>query len=230
MTISLHDRNIIVAYLQIFLKENFPDARVYNEDGTSEVLNTKTLKVTGSYDYLTYMILSCYMYATYPREGYPRETVWTTVIDEKTGEEKVVFSMKDFDISNHSEEIEKGENPLKNVILENINETCEKGYYQIVDIPERVLSYIFNEVVTSLSTKDEVFRVQKLIYAPDKVPFNLAGDYEGVFEDTIKDTQQRFIDIHTYKDVGIKLPSNYEGFKVTGYCDPWTEVLYERTD
>lgn len=215
--IALRDKNIIVAYLQIYLKEYFPNAIIYHPDGTIETINNKPLKVTGVYDYTTYQVLACYMYATYPNEKFPKESIWTT---DETG--KPVFEgMQDF----------SGDKSLKEVIDENINITCMRGYYEAIEIPDRVLSYILREVVTVNSSMDEIFRIQKLIYGPSKVPISEAGVFTEPLVENVKNIQQMYLDTHTFKnDEGeeiIDVPSNYKDFKVTGYVDPWTEVLYE---
>ena len=129
--IALRDKSLQVAYIQIFLKEYFPDAKVYNDDNTVTTLNTKELKVTGIYDYITYQVLACYMYSTFPNEKYPNELVI---------EEGVVTGVQEF----------SGTKSLTQVITENLQ--YAKLYPQVFDVPDRVLSYILNEVVTPLSS------------------------------------------------------------------------------
>lgn len=99
---------------------------------------------------------------------------------------------------------------------------------EVTSLSERVLSYFFNEVVTPISDRDEVYRVQKKIY--DKIPKNSRGIYLDDMSERVKTIQQRFIDIHTVDDGEtrrVNLPDGFEDFKVTGYVDPWTELLID---
>ena len=108
-----------------------------------------------------------------------------------------------------------------------------KGYNNVIAIPDRVLSYILKEVVTPVSEIDEIFRMQKIMYAPNKVPSELVGTYDDMFMHNVEVMQRSFIDAYTFTEVEgteevhkVDLPDNYKGFKITGYVDPWTEVLY----
>lgn len=99
---------------------------------------------------------------------------------------------------------------------------------EVVSLPERVLSYFFDEVVTPTSEKDEVYRIQKKMYP------NLSKKYFGMFTPQmtkdIENVQKSFIDVHTTEVGGIKtttLPDGFDGFKVTGYVDPWTEMIID---
>lgn len=93
---------------------------------------------------------------------------------------------------------------------------------EAVHLPERVLSYFFNEVVTPSSTRDEIYRIQKKLFK------NLNKSEYGIFTkemtDIVEKIQQSFIDLHLDEE-GASLPEGFEGFKVTGYVDPWTEIL-----
>lgn len=97
-----------------------------------------------------------------------------------------------------------------------------------VHLPDRVLSYFFDEVVTPSSTRDEIYRIQKKIY--DKLDKSEYGIFTDSMTKKIEKIQQDFIDLHTVDD-GIKkdtsLPEGFEGFKVTGYVDPWTEMIID---
>lgn len=95
----------------------------------------------------------------------------------------------------------------------------------ILSLDDRVLSYFFEEVVTPLSEPDEILRAQKLIYIPD-IEYDRAGKYDSKMIDDVKKRQQNFLSVHTSESTGeVVLPEGFEGFKVTGYVDPWTEVV-----
>lgn len=100
------------------------------------------------------------------------------------------------------------------------NSTIGASYREVTELNERVLSYFFGEVVSKLSTKDEIYRIQQMIY--DKVPLSRIGKFDEQMTLDIKRYQQDFI-----KEV--VRPDSYNNFKVTGYVDPWTErVIRER--
>lgn len=116
---------------------------------------------------------------------------------------------------------------LVNVLVANLNSLAINPV--AAQVPERVLAYVFNEVASSLSEEDEIYRVQKLLYS--KIPREIAGKYDVPLKSTGKSTmdlvrecQQKFIDDYT-RDGVTNLPSNYSGFKATGYFDPWTELM-----
>lgn len=99
---------------------------------------------------------------------------------------------------------------------------------EAVHLPERVLSYFFNEVVTPSSSRDEIYRIQRKLYS------KLNKSEYGIFTEEmtllVEKIQQSFIDLHTVDDGAskeISLPEGFEGFKVTGYVDPWTEMIID---
>lgn len=224
MSINIRDRNIIVMYIQIFLKERYPEAivktiikdRYGREQETKVNLLKKPFKVTGTYDLPTYLLLSCYMNLYYPNEKYPYEAII---------EDGVYKGYQDF----------SGDKSLYDVLTENLR--LYQKDRNLIKIPDRVLSYILREVVTDQSSDDEIFRIQKLIYNPAKIPNEEIGKFSDSLRKSVIDIQEEFIKSHTYKIVEnheltdkteVRFPDNYEGFKVTGYIDPWTEVLYEQ--
>lgn len=223
MVISFRNQSLMVFYIQVFLKEKYPEALVYDENTQESItVNDKKLRVTGIYDYTTYQVLSCYMQSYFPNERFPKEIVW----DESKGTKKFK-SIQDFTVPEGVSATEH----LIDVITENI-EYCKSGNPDILNIPERVQSYFLNEVVTPYSPQDEVFRIQKMLYNPNKMPDIISGEYYGVFEETIRKIQQTYIDKNSYiyeedDKIVLKYPERYKDFKVTGYCDPWTEVLIE---
>lgn len=102
---------------------------------------------------------------------------------------------------------------------------------QIAEVPDRVISYILGEVVTPNSLSDEIMRVQQLLYPGGLSPMYVgryfeyttsSGDTISMMND-IKEIQSNYID--SYKN---GLPTSYIGFKVTGYVDPWTEVIIKQ--
>lgn len=102
---------------------------------------------------------------------------------------------------------------------------------QIAEVPDRVISYILGEVVTPNSLSDEIMRVQQLLYPGGLSPMYVgryfeyttsSGDTVSMMND-IKEIQSNYID--SYKG---ELPTSYVGFKVTGYVDPWTEVIIKQ--
>ena len=97
-------------------------------------------------------------------------------------------------------------------------------YNEVADINERIISYMLNEVVTPISEPDEVTRAQKLIY-PEGIGYDRAGKYDGQMIDDVSKVQSDFISSHTNKDGVVSLPEGFSGFKVTGYVDPWTELI-----
>lgn len=99
--------------------------------------------------------------------------------------------------------------------------------HDALQIPERVLSYIFDEVVTPLSSNDEIFRAQKILYG-DRIPSSRVGIYDSQMIEDVKEIQTKFVTRNTFTIGGstkIELPAGFEDFKITGYIDPWTELI-----
>lgn len=98
---------------------------------------------------------------------------------------------------------------------------------EVLSLDDRILSYFFEEVVTPLSESDEILRIQKIMY-PSGIDYTRAGIYDDIMTEDVKKYQQDFLDKHLNKGTDsseIVLPEGFEGFKVTGYVDPWTEVV-----
>lgn len=106
-------------------------------------------------------------------------------------------------------------------LLNNLEQS--KTNLEILNLDDRILSYVFEQVVTPISDMDEIFRVQKLIY-PEGVSYNRAGVYDEKMLNDVKGVQRDFLSKYSSGD----LPEGYMDFKVTGYVDPWTEVLFSR--
>lgn len=100
---------------------------------------------------------------------------------------------------------------------------------EVVTLDSRIAAYFFEEVVTPSSDRDEIFRAQKLLYPTGLESARLAGYYDKKMIEDVKQVQQSFIDLYTVLnnkgEEVLQLPEGYDGFKVTGYIDPWTEVI-----
>lgn len=100
----------------------------------------------------------------------------------------------------------------------------------VMDLDERILSYFMEEVISSLSSPDEIMRVQQLLY-PEKLIYTRVGVYDEQMQQDVAKVQQDFINnCSTYNEDGTvttALPEGYEGFKVTSYVDPWTELILQ---
>lgn len=97
---------------------------------------------------------------------------------------------------------------------------------EAVHLPDRVLSYFFDEVVTPSSSRDEIYRIQRKLY--EKIDKRSYGIFTKEMTSLVEKIQQSFIDLHTVDNGTSKessLPEGFEGFKVTGYVDPWTEMI-----
>lgn len=104
----------------------------------------------------------------------------------------------------------------------------------VLQVPERVLSYIFDEVVTPLSSDDEVYRAQNLIYLNPQVSSRTnppIGVYNDEMTRRVKEIQELFVKDNTLSTgdtTKVVMPGGFEDFKVTGYVDPWTELIVKR--
>ena len=199
MIINLQDNNLIVMYLQIFLKEYFgltlkkknltTKARL-PEYERYEVSMNDPLQVTGYYTTQTYASLALYMAFNYPNEGYPQR--YSRNLDDPSS-----WDVEDYI---YDPDKEGSINELKTIILDNISNS---PYYKTtVHVPERVLSYILGEVVTPKSSRDEIFRAQKLMY-PSVLRRERAGLYDEEMEEDVRRYQDQYLKDHsfiTYED------------------------------
>lgn len=121
-------------------------------------------------------------------------------------------------------------------VSNNIDNSTESEVF--TELPERVLSYFFGEVVTPQSSRDEIYRIQRKLY--DDLPRGLYGKFTDLGDENekfpvslagkIRKIQKEFIDIHQIVSDGIvksQMPDGFEDFKVTGYVDPWTELIID---
>lgn len=64
---------------------------------------------------------------------------------------------------------------------------------------------------------------------PQGVEYVRSGRYDQEMTEDIKKVQQDFINLNTVitssGNLNTVLPEGYDGFKVTGYVDPWTELI-----
>lgn len=127
------------------------------------------------------------------------------------------------------EELYTTEDILSSVIVFLTNNLVQvNSNTDVVSLGDRIISYILEEVVTSISSPDEILRVQKLLY-PQGVEYVRSGRYDQEMTEDIKKVQQDFINLNTVitssGNLNTVLPEGYDGFKVTGYVDPWTELI-----
>lgn len=110
-----------------------------------------------------------------------------------------------------------------------LSHNIEEGRFNkdATSIDSRIISYFLNEVVSKMSDPDEIFRIQKIMY-PQGVTYDRAGVFDDQMTEDVKECQQSFIDLYTTESGDkkvVNLPEGYDGFKVTGYVDPWTELV-----
>lgn len=114
-------------------------------------------------------------------------------------------------------------------ILSKSNDDSIK-YPDRLNIDDRIMSYILGEVVSELSEEDEIYRIQKMLYkdqADQRIPVEIYGSYtnKGLYGDPDLSLQDYIVDLQTRYLAAGQLPQGFDDFKVTGYIDPWTELL-----
>lgn len=210
MAIKYQDSNLLVTYLQIFLQKYFNTTvkkitpRKKSSPSYYIITSTDELRVTGSYNPQTYTAISLYMAYNFPNEGFPRK--WRETSKES-------WSVEDYIYKGNEEE-------LKNIISHNVELFIKNR--EIITIPDRVISYLLNRVVTPQSSPEEIVKVKKLVFT-NVSRFNVLS-YDEALMEKVRSIQQKFINDHTSGRV-VDLPPQFEGFKVTGYVDPWTEIV-----
>lgn len=154
MDIHYQDKNLIVTYLQIFLRENVGMTvhRVVPRDrrypAYYEITTNETIKVTGDYNEQTYTALALYMAYNYPNEGFPKKWTVSPVTNK--------WYSEDYYYTGNQDE-------LIDVISNNISNYSQDS--RLIEVPERVLAYIFGEVATPESSPEEILRVKQKIYS-----------------------------------------------------------------
>lgn len=199
MDIYYQDRNLIVTYLQIFLKDNVGAVvrkvtpRSKSIKPYYEISSNEEIKVTGYWTPQSYSALALYMAYNYPNEGYPLK--WTkTELDGS-----VVWKSEDYVYDDNQDE-------LVSIIGSNLEDysyakasSSRSERTDLLYVPGRVLSYIFNEVVSSLSSPSEILRIKKMLYPSiyaDSLHKNPLSYGEDLFNDVIK-IQQSWVDRYT---------------------------------
>lgn len=281
MTIHLQDRNLIVSYIQTYLKEYSGLSLVENSEGYYEISQSRPLKVTGIYNEQTYKAVSIFMAFNFPKEQFPvrydidrdaEVSVIRTPFDQDklrttmeylyskgAGKGEVYFTEEMYNnIISQSSFPEKyfdyqtlvkffdGEDGLYESLVSNLTGTFSRSDMnqslivfishnlvqsqqdsEVCDIGSRILSYFLDEVVTPSSEMDEIYRVQQIIY-PAGIDYRRAGIFDKEMTDYVTESQEKFLEDYTI-DKGtskeVHLPEGYEDFKVTGYVDPWTELI-----
>ena len=200
MDIHYQDRNLIVTYLQVFLRENM-GAVVHKVIPRSksvkpyyEISSNELIKVTGYWTPQSYSALALYMAYNYPNEGFPYR--WS----RKEGVTDISWESEDYiyDGGDTSELVKIIGDNLDNYAYAKASST-KSDQFDLLYVSERVLAYIFNEVVTPSSAPSEIFRVKTMmyptIYADDDHKYPLTYD-EKLFNDIVK-IQQDWIDRYT---------------------------------
>lgn len=216
MVIKYQDSSLQVSYIQIFLREYFGLSveSAYNRETDSYdyfVTGSTPIRVTGHHEIQTYTSIALWMAYNYPNEKFPQ--VWSKSNGEWICEDNSLVP----ESPDYREQV-------KNIIVNNLNYFTDN--HDVIQIPERVLSYIFNEVVTPISAPEEILRVKKLVYFNEKFPDTTALKYTDVFMDKVKEIQETYLS--SYENTPSQIPRQFKDFKVTGYVDPWTEIIIKK--
>lgn len=237
MNLVAQDKNLIVTYIQIYLRENFGrSVRKVNADFTQtlranieqetlsqyEITSDDPIEVTGYLTPQTYSAVALYMLQYYPNERYPVK--WELTDDGWTSDDSYYDDYTD-NWRNVLLTPSNWDEIANQIIGPNMQSYDVNG--SSIEIPERVISYILGEVVSELSSQDEVMRIKRLLvdYNYDSKTLGDIGeslDYDENLQHVICRIQQRFINKYPSP------PVQFSGFKVTGYVDPWTELIIER--
>lgn len=162
-------------------------------------------------------------------------------IISQSGSPELYFSYEDllrfFDSNDRLHEILSSRKDKEKYSKSDINESLvvflshniDEGRFNTdaTSINSRIISYFLDEVVSPMSDPDEILRIQKIIYHQG-VTYDRAGLFDDQMTEDIKKLQQSFIDLYTTEsgdEKVINFPEGYDGFKVTGYVDPWTELV-----
>ena len=235
MQIRYLNKSVIVQYIQIFLQEKSGLLIAKNPDYIGDnnitekleyyITMNQKINVTGYYDNQTYMAVALYMGLNYPEEGFPY--CYAREYDEKGNLKWVTYPYGEGEYA----ETDKENYPkLCEIIMHNINIANE--YVDVLNIDEKIVSYLLDEVVTPSSDQDEILRVQKLLY-PNGISMDRAGIYDEAMLNTVKSIQKNALDIYMRTSTtAIDSDLMYKTFKnlrVTGFVDPWTELLIKRS-
>lgn len=203
MDLRYQDKNLIVTYLQIFLREysGLTVKKIVPKSKSKKsyyiITNNDTIRVTGYYNAQTYTALALYMAYNYPNEGFP--TKWKV---SSSSNSEDIWSSEDYNYTGNKDELLK-------VISDNLELLPHNR--EVIKVPERVLSYIFDEVVTPSSSPEEILRIKLLLYDIIKdTPTPL--QYSSEIFTEVEKIQQSYINLHTTK-----------------YSDYISEIIYNDT-
>ena len=173
MELKYQDKNLIATYLQIYLRDYYgltvqkKIKRNRIDPDTYELTTSTPIQLTGYLNSQTYSSIAMYMVRNYPNEKYP--TLWvqdsgtwiptTDVYDQfeketKSSDEEHILR-KDIIIP------QEEEGQIIDVIVSNMENLSYDS--NTISVPRRVLSYLFGEVVSPLSTPEEVLRVKSYL-------------------------------------------------------------------
>ncbi len=196
MDIHYQDNNLIVTYLQVFLNEYFNITVIKNipkrksEQITYEIVSSEPIVVTGYHNPQTYSAIALYMAYNYPNEGFPLK--WSLkypTAEEISSGNNVSWICEPFIYDGTSD----SDKELLNIISYNMEHMPHNR--DLIMIPERVLSYFYDEVVTPNSSPEEILRIKKLLYETiyaDRLHLGVLSYTDELYQ-TIVAIQQNFI-------------------------------------
>lgn len=284
LAIRLQDRNLLVSYIQTYLRDYFNMTLVRSKSKNSyEISQSYPIRVTGQYTRQTYLSISLFMLYNYPNEKFPErwdlrnptdpnswiitpfdssklvltmdmliqhsvgemsefskedyEQIlkslddpqqyfsWDTLIKYFYNEDDMLEVLSDKTVSDEFSQSDVNHSLIV-FLVNNLDQLDDNP--EIADLNDRIPSYFLEEVVTSESPPDEILRVQKIIY-PEGVEYNRAGIFDDQMLQDVTTAQENFLRTYTTTSKDgtqqVVLPEGYDGFKVTGYVDPWTEFI-----
>lgn len=210
--IKLGDTSLIVSYIQIKLKESLCSTaqilvkHLNQEEAENVVLVPNGTVVSGVYNKDTYKALAVYVYSLYPNEGFPY------YYEEHEEGLEVAEDIKIVD----EESLNPSEKTLEEIIKHNI-ELSDK-YPEVLNIPDRVIMYFLNSVISNSSSDDDILEIESFIYGSiSNIPRDvLFGDYSKI-EPIVKEKQKKINERFGTGTV-----------KETGYFDVITEAYWDK--
>lgn len=253
MELKYQDRNLITTYLQIYLRDYYGLTvhKVIKRNSIDpdeyELTLSDPIKVTGYLNNQTYSAIAMYMLRNYPNEMYP--SLWQLNTANQWAPTLEIYN-------DYIEEIMSSDEQhvlRKDVVIPFDNEgdfikviasNMENASYNpdTISVPRRVLSYLFGEVVSPLSTPEEILRVKAYLgnisytyfgvesYSEEAryiarqisayLNINTNYEYDDTFKNIIWQLQNLYLQGHQDE-----MPEQFMDFKATGYVDPWTEHI-----
>lgn len=284
LAIRLQDRNLLVSYIQTYLRDYFNMTLVRSKSKNSyEISQSYPIRVTGQYTRQTYLSISLFMLYNYPNEKFPErwdlrnptdpnswiitpfdssklvltmdmliqhsvgemsefskedyEQIlkslddpqqyfsWDTLIKYFYNEDDMLEVLSDKTVSDEFSQSDVNHSLIV-FLVSNLDQLDDNP--EIADLNDRIPSYFLEEVVTSESPPDEILRIQKIIY-PEGVEYSRAGIFDDQMLQDVTTAQENFLRTYTTTSKDgtqqVVLPEGYDGFKITGYVDPWTEFV-----